>query len=1422
MRDLRRADLPSVLTMRIALTVESGEGSHDLLLDCDDAATVEEVERSLHSHLGRPVRIPGSRRGPVRHALMNGARLGGPGRRRAAPRSRCQLHVVSGPDCGAVWDLAPGDHIIGRSGSIWWNDPAMSRRHVTVYVGATAVEVADLGSRHGTRIEGIPCVPGDRLSWPVGATLEVGTSVAILRERASADGRWEQVEPGWRHLLRPPRLPTEAVPPIIEMPEPPRANEMRSLPLVAVAVPLVVGIGIALALRRPEYLLFALASPSMVVANHLVARIGMSRRRAAAATAFEEDLEEAEERVAAAIRAEQHDLRERQPDAAAVLATALLPGRRLWERRRGDPDFLNLRVGCLDRPTTVVINGGERTDRVARLVPQPVDIAAASITGIVGPVDVTDGVLRWMIAQAAAHHAPRDLSLVFLDADTSEAWAWLRWLPHVSLETGAPAPARLAALQELVRGRRESCGDRPGSQDFPAIVVVVRAYAEVARVMNLRDIVEDGPSVGVYLICTADVDSELPDHAGMVLAVSAPQSTHGSLAGKGFRLGTLLLEQVSVQWATRFARALAPFRDASNETSGAVPDGVRLWDVLRTRARVGDVVTGWRSQPRSTIATLGASADGPLCVDLKTDGPHALVAGTTGSGKTQLLQMLIMSLALANHPQWLNFVLIDYKGDSAFQECARLPHAVGKVTDLNPALVERALVSLRAELERRKVFLAEAAVSDIDAYHEVGLREPHRPPLPRLVLVIDEFAELARELPDFVDGLVTIAQVGRSLGVHLVLATQRPGGVLSPAIRANTNIRIALRVADASDSVDVVGAADASSIPAGKPGRGYLRMGAAPLIEFQTARVSGVGAEPGPPPRKAPVITPLGGRDPRLDVAQPPTEELHESSLAELVERMHDAAQAEGLAPPRRPWLDPLPALLPWSRRDRDPDDGRLRFPLGLADFPDQQRQATVFFDPARDGHVFFIGAARCGRSQALRVVGAAIAESADPAEVHVYGIDCGAGELAALASMPHCGAIVGRHEAERVGRLLARIMSVLERRQASGGDDDDRASPRLVVMLDRWEGFLSAFEGVGTYVDTVMRLLREGAGVGIHLVIAGDRALLANPRMSAMTEAKYVLRLAERGDYALAGLNVRQIGADMPPGRCLGPDQREVQIFLLDVEPSYRPSGQAPRPFRLDPLPTHVGVGDALALLPSTATRPAPIVAVGGDELVAIAPDLERSSCFAVIGPARSGRSTVLMAAAESATLTGAEVVLVSPRPGSMRQVERQPGVRVADATAAHIEAVLALGRGGRLVLVVDDVDQLDPSVDDALHAAVRGSVPGAFLLVAGTAEGIGYGLRGWRAEVRRAGQGLLLSPRSPTDGELIGARLSRDVVGGPIRPGTGLLQRPGEVVMSVATPVPTPELRVTGGLRKSDVDHGSVVTGVGPSTRRRHGEAP
>ncbi|MGZ4752913.1 MAG: FtsK/SpoIIIE domain-containing protein [Oryzihumus sp.] len=1445
--------------MRISVTVEGPATSADVVVECDDQTRVGDLAEALAGVVpgaspdlfvdGAPVPADAL---VADVGLLDGARvgLGSPAALDPAPRSEgWQLHVVSGPDAGGVFALPIGDHELGRAATISFLDNALSRRHSRITVSADGATVTDLGSSNGTRLDGETLTPDEPRPIELGQMLSVGHSVVTLRRARPSDAATERVEPGHAHFLRQPRMLPHVWLREIKVPAAPVEQGRRRIPVVAVLVPLVMGVAMAVLFHMPQYLLFALMSPVMMVANYVSDHRSGAKDHRAAVARYHEELESSQQRLVEALGEEQERLRSELPDAPETFLTCVLPGRRLWERRRHDTDSLAMRVGTADLPSSVRLSGAVEEEQEHRVhsVPVGMSLAEAGVVGVAGPRESVVATLRWLLVQLCAYHPPRDLAVSLVTSRSEDHWQWVRWLPHLrpGVADGSTAyvgndpdsvAAQVAALTGLLTARKQALAATSGlrAHNFPAHVLVVDGYRQVRTTLGLAQLLEDGPRVGIYAICADDDERLLPEQCSSTMVWDPARADHATLRRTGQPdVEDVLAEGVAAPWCERVARAISPLVDVGGDQDEVMlPDSARLLEVVgMDPPRAESIRARWALEPRSTTMTIGVGLDGPFRLDLRRDGPHGLVAGTTGSGKTELLQTMIASLALANRPDELNFVLVDYKGDSAFKDCVNLPHTVGKVNDLDPHLVERALESLSAELRYREHFFAEAQVKDIEDYQLLQAKEPHRPSLPRLLLIIDEFAALFKELPEFVTGLVSIAQRGRSLGIHLLLATQRPSGVVSPEIRANTNLRISLRVTDAADSTDILNSPEAANIPKSSPGRGYARLGASSLLSFQAGRVG--GRRPGavveevPPPFVARVDwRALGYQAPQMPPSQD-RDDVADTDLAAVVAAVREAAAAEGVTEQRQPWLEPLPEKLlreeVYDDRDRpEVAAGHLPpLPFGRRDFPAEQEQPPATFDLVTDGHMLVLGSARSGRSQVLRALAAAIATRTSPRDVHLYGIDCGNGALNAFTSLPHCGAVVGRTEVDRVGRLLGRIGAEMDRRQQLLARDgfadlsEQRRSgqdplPHLVVMLDRWEGFTTSLGDLdnGALTDALVRILREGASLGVHAVITGDRSLATN-RISAMTECKFALRLADKADFALIGLSPRSIPDRLPPGRGFTPAGHETQVVLLAAEDSGQAQAAAlvrlgeqaraeagamaaaDRPFRLDVLPTRITLKEALGHRPDDSAEPFLLLGVGGDELVAHGPDLARTPGVVVAGPARSGRSTVLVSAALGIVATGGQVLCLAPRPSPLRDLAGQEGVLgVLTDPATPPEAVEALvaAAAGPVVVVLDDGEELkDSPLAPFLMAVLRGTAGAAStLLVGGQVDALSSGFSGWHVEARKSRQGLLLSPQGTMDGELIGTRLPRSAVGQPVQPGRGLLHLGDGELLRVATVLP------------------------------------
>ncbi|MFD8538152.1 FtsK/SpoIIIE domain-containing protein [Streptomyces rubrogriseus] len=1131
--------------------------------------------------------------------------------------------------------------------------------------------------------------------------------------------------------------------------------------------------------------------------------------------------------------------------------------------------------------------------------PVALSLRTLGVVGIAGPGDSARSLGRWAVAQTAALHSPMDVQFYVLSENSAQSeWDWVRWLPHsrpsggqdVNVLIGTDAEtvgARIGELTQILDARKKAAEQKGGgaqgsSFTDPDIVVVWDGSRRLRSLPGVVRLLREGPAVSMFAVCIDAEERFLPGEC-QAFVVAEPRAEESGrqrrdeeaqparqVAG-GFpsfqawhtnapaepeqraraeklrlrveeagveRITGVRPDFVTPAWCLRLARSLSALRDISGESEdSALPGASRLLDVLQLEPPTADAIGArWRMGGQSTMAVIGESYDGPFGIDMRKDGPHGLIAGTTGSGKSELLQTIVAALAVANTPENMTFVLVDYKGGSAFKDCVKLPHTVGMVTDLDAHLVERALESLGAELKRREHILAAADAKDIEDYQDLVRRDPSHAPVPRLLIVIDEFASMVRDLPDFVTGLVNIAQRGRSLGIHLLLATQRPSGVVSPEIRANTNLRIALRVTDGGESSDVIDSPEAGHISKNTPGRAYVRLGHSSLVPFQSGRVGGRRPGAADPAALAPWVGPLGWEElGRAALAKPKTESREDDEITDLkvlVDAVRDANRSMGIPAQHSPWLPALDEKLLLDEIEvpalAGAAPGKLPpAPYGIEDLPSDQARRPVVVDFASFGHLMIGGAPRSGRSQVLRTIAGSLARTHSTADVHLYGIDCGNGALNALTRLPHCGAVVGRNQTERVVRLVNRLKGELSRRQdllADSGFADigeQRASveegerlPHIVVLLDRWEGWVPTLGEVdhGSLTDELQTMMREGASVGIHLVLTGDRTLLVG-RIATLTEDKYGLRLADRSDFASLGIPSRKVPEEIPPGRAFRNEAgTETQFALLSEDTTGQGQAaaitaigeaatardadvpRARRPFRVDSLPSRISFPEAWEMRDPEASRSRlwALIGIGGDEIVGFGPDLaDGVPSFVIAGPAKSGRSTVLMNVAQSLLAQGTRLVVAAPRQSPVRQLDGAEGVLKVftgdDIDEDEFEELIdGASPEEPIAVLVDDGEILeDCDAESQMKKIVsRGAERGLALVIAGDEEDVCSGFSGWQVDAKKARRGILLSPQESSSGDLIGLRVSRQMVGGQVTPGKGMLHLGDGELRTVVVP--------------------------------------
>ena len=928
------------------------------------------------------------------------------------------------------------------------DDQAISRRHLQVDEGSHVV-VTDLGSRNGTAVGGRAIgsavvapgasvrIGGSRLEWrldhdDVPAAIRVGLGACAGRVPFN----------------RPPRAHPPVEPATLSVPaEPPPRPDPEPLSWAGIVLPIVAGAVIAL-LLSPIMAIFAGLGPLLTIGTWLERRRRATRTYRAACRLVDDEVQRLEA-VLPGFQAEDHKRRlALMPDLGELVRRAEAPSVRCWERRLDDPDSMELGIGTadlvFDPPLSVAGDGGPAQaalDLIHELpslsdAPVPVSLSAGHVVGIVGPVDVGRAVARSLLLQSAVVHGPADVAIVGLAIGNSPDWSWLRWLPHTADVVGGGQGALVATVPDEV------------SDVVSAVVADESARTRLILIDGAAPLVGRG-APGRALLAH-------PHASGVVVVDDAHHlpSSCTTIVEIDHRAGRLRLvdprSSVVLEGVTAWGAPLDVCRDAASRlaslddpdlgsASANVPDSVSLLDLIGDSLTPETVLRRWdRVRGTAQLSTpIGADDDGALELDFVADGPHVLLGGTTGSGKSELLRSMVAGLALSADPHHLAFVLIDYKGGAAFDRCSDLPHVAGMVTDLDDHLAERALRCLEAELRYREERLREFGAEDLLAYRSAAPADAE--PLPRLVVVVDEFATLAGELPEFLDALVGIAQRGRSLGVHMVLATQRPAGVVTEDIRANTSCRIALRVTDRHDSNDVIDAPDAASIPRGRPGRALARFGPADLVAFQSALVTGITPPASAGLRVSVVDHDVSGvqsvgmvGDGVGDASGKNRDRAARSDLDRVVEAVLEAHHKLGGDKPRSPWPEPLP-------HDVDLDGLGAEVSLAgpaagpaawLIDDPDNQRRHIGGWAP-QDGHLVAVGGPGSGTTTTLATVALDLVRTHSADDLHLYAIDLDGGGLDPLAALPHVGAVVAPVDAERRTRALRMIDDEVASRRA-------------------------------------------------------------------------------------------------------------------------------------------------------------------------------------------------------------------------------------------------------------------------------------------------------------------------------------------------------------------------------------------------------
>jgi S-DNA-T family DNA segregation ATPase FtsK/SpoIIIE len=1107
--------------------------------------------------------------------------------------------------------------------------------------------------------------------------------------------------------------------------------------------------------------------------GRLIQRRQRRRHAEEQATAYAGALEQKREELAQLRQEQQRIRRATDPDLETLLERAQVRDPRLLSRRPTDADFLQVRLGMGPLPSTVRVTAPHpampdpRLAQAQALATEYAAVPDVPVTlslqdgpaGIAGDPDHRTAAARALICHLAAHHAPHEVGLrAAITADELPDWRWLKWLPHTqALGDGTPtlagdratARAVLKDLLEVLQYRRNRLDAAQHGDPTPAWpwLVVLVTNVELAREDPALHLIRS--PIGRQLHATAlflvDQVPSIPTGCRTVVEILPQGEVVRSTLGPEGETRTCQLEGAERPLCDALARRLTPLRVEVLRPDGSLPRQVRLLDLMGIEdVTTYDVRSQWLRRKGTLQIPIGQRRGGqPMILDLNATGhgPHGLVAGTTGSGKSELLQTLVVALALTHHPHDVGFVLVDFKGGGAFSDLVDLPHTQGFVTDLSGRLTERALVALRAEVDRRKRLFNAAGVSKIERYQQRTWRGEVREPLPRLVVIVDEFAELVSDHPDFIDGLIGIARVGRSLGVHLILATQSPAGVVKQQIWANARFRICLRVESRQESLEMLHRPEAADLPR-QPGRGYFQVGNNDVFElFQVARVAGryrSPAEEVEPEAEEPAIVierilPLGARVPLLGSA--PARERDrpaggQTDVEVVVAQLREVARQLQIEKLPSPWPDPLPAhvALPdllveagyagWdgSEWQASPSHPWLSTPIGLLDDPAHQRQVPLLLNLAeQDGQLIVIGAPGSGKAMLARTLVTGLARTHAPGELQIYLLEFTGQALQLFRDLPHVGGILTPLDGERVRRLLGRLLDRLEERKrlctAARVDgltslrsaQPQQTPPAVVVLVP---GFAEFRASLPEEMLSLTRLVREGGPYGIHVVMMGDRAGDVPAAISSVVARRIALRLADANEYPMVlGITVRPDDEQrIPPGRGwvgrpplafqtahpTADDEEDEPLALQQMALQMDAAWTGPRPAPVEVLPASLPLRRVMAPPPEEDLAQRLLGApIGLDDarLEPVTVDLVRDGPhFLVASTPQGGKTTLLttwaIALAHRNSPQQIQLVLVAGRRGSLNPLAGLP--HVLDC-CARPEALQDAGVLSRLTAEID-----------------------------------------------------------------------------------------------------------------------------------------
>jgi S-DNA-T family DNA segregation ATPase FtsK/SpoIIIE len=1005
------------------------------------------------------------------------------------------------------------------------------------------------------------------------------------------------------------------------------------------------------------------------------------------------------------------------PSSNDVMAFAEQSSPRLWEKSASHEDFLGIRLGMSDIPSPNRIEVpkeqimavhdplNDKVDEIKaamgslRNVPMDLSLFDNRMVGIVSHDRASAlNLSRLLAVQLTGLHPYTDARLCFVyPMREADDWDFVRFLPHVWAPDGA---LRLLAndkntvgdvmyfLSGVIRDRLErgkEAGEDENAKVLPHYVIVIADWALVENEPIAKYLMNPAAELGMTVVFLVDSTDKLPSGCTAIIRDDAELRGFYSTSGAFAKRENVAFDTAELAQTDAYARKLSSYRVREMNVSSAIPDTITFLDMYQTsRVEDLDMLHKWLENRtyESMKSMVGyKSGNQPLYLDIheKYHGPHGLVAGTTGSGKSETLQSYILSLAVSYHPHEVAFILIDYKGGGMAQSFLGLPHLSGVITNLGGNATNRALLSINAEIKSRQRIFNEYKVKHIDAYIELYRSGAASEPMPHLLIIADEFAELKKEQPEFVRALVSAARVGRSLGVNLILATQKPSGVVDDEIWSNTRFRLCLRVADKQDSSEMLKRPDAAFITG--TGRGFFQVGNDEIFEEFQSGWSGAEYEPEIPftddkNAKVEYLNLIGKHGvPKQKKAKKSDNIAKITQLDAVVRYAAQIAEENTIPAIKQIWMPPLPraVYLDELADVAKPEGFSLLLPVGLADNPESQSQYPVAADFLADGHLLICGAGGSGRTTLMQTLIYGAVTRYGPAAVNIYIADFSSRTMAVFGNLPHVGGVLFEGDDDKIAEVFELLQKTLARRKSEFSQQgigsfreyvtQKSDCPAILFFIDNYVAFIESYE---QHEDTLAQLSREAASYGIYLVLSMNNSGEIRSRIRQNFTSGIALQMPDKYEYeAVIGDRAEIVPEGRTPGRGLikAPLPVEFQTALcvreeagLSLAQTLRRVFAAMEPSKGEGVKK---LGDTLESLSFAAMMsrsdvkqlPERAIALGltaeDGKLVTVA--LDDEFCYTVGGAAGAGKTNLLTVIAKQAKAKGAKLYLFDSEGGEL-----------------------------------------------------------------------------------------------------------------------------------------------------------------------------